>query len=191
MGRIVESLRIGVTVCALFLAGLACSPSLGGPTPPGPPIPVSTEAAGQLIELWQKAFENAQNGQVSVVMNEEQVTSYVALKLAEDPDSPIRDVQIYLRDDKLTLYGQATAGRITAPAQIVLGAATTADGQVAIALESADFGPVPVPQALLSEVSSGLNQLITGQLGVQTTGFNVTSIAIADGQMAVAGTVTP
>ena len=64
--------RIGMLIVLISLVGaaLACDLAVGGPTPPGSPIPVSTEAAGQLTEIWKTAIDNAQNGQVSVVINE-------------------------------------------------------------------------------------------------------------------------
>jgi hypothetical protein len=189
MGRIGLLLRITVVVVSLSLAGLACDTGLGGPTPPASPIPVSTEAAGELEALWEQALENAEDGVVHVTMTEAQVTSYVALKLAEEPDSPFEDVQIFLRDDKITMQAQAKAGSLSVPAQVVLGVTTDADGQLVVALEEADFGPMPVPQSLLENVSDGLNDLIAGQIGAGNERFTITSIAIADGQMAVTGTV--
>ena len=189
MVRISLLVRVTILVGSLSLAGLGCDAGLGGPTPPASPIPVSTEAAGELEALWEQALENAEDGVVHVTMTEEQVTSYVALKLAEEPDSPFENVQIFLRDGKITMQAQAQAGSLSVPAQVVLGVTTDAEGQLVIALEEADFGPMPVPQSLLEDVSDGLNDLIAGQLGTDVNGVTITSIAIADGQMAVSGTV--
>lgn len=173
----------------LSLAALACS--LGKtPSPPASPIPVSTEAAGELEDLWKSAIENAENGQVTVVMTEEQVTSYVALKLAEEPDAPFQDVQVFLRDGKMTLQGNATIRGLTAPAQVVLSVSTTSEGRLQIDIDEADFGPLPVPRSMLESLSDGLNELISGEIGPQATGVRITSVAIADGQMAISGTVS-
>jgi uncharacterized protein YpmS len=177
-------------ICALVAASLACSFTAGGPTPPASPIPVSTEAAGELEDLWQDAIENAENGEVSVVMTEAQVTSYAALKLAEDPETPFSDIQVFLRDGKMTLHGNAEIRGVKAPAQIVLDVTTTAEGRLQVDIEEADFGPLPVPNSLLETLSKGLNELMTGEMGPQTTGVKITGVTIADGQMAVTGTVT-
>lgn len=191
MKRAKMSVRVTVLAGSLSLAALACGTGLGGPTPPASPIPVSTEAAGELEALWEQALENAKSGdEVSVVMTEAQVTSYVALKLAEEPDSPFEDVQIFLRDGKITMQAKATAGSLSVPAQVMLGVTTNAEGQLVIAIEDADFGPMPVPNSLLEDMSDGLNDLIAGQAGTEVNGLNITSIVIADGQMAVTGTVS-
>jgi hypothetical protein len=183
------SIRVGVVIFGLALGGLACETGLGGPTPPASPIPVSTEAAGELEQLWEDAIENSQNGEVSIIMTEAQVTSYVALKLAEEPDSPFEDVQIFLRDGNIIMQATAKAGELSVPAQVVLGISTSTDGKPTITIEEADFGPMPVPESILEDISNGLNDLIAGELGGQASDFNLTSIAIADGQMAVTGTV--
>ena len=189
MKSIFSSLRIGVVVGGLVMASLACEMGLGGPTPPASPIAVSTEAAGELEQLWQDAIENSQNGEVSVVMTEAQVTSYVALKLAENPDSPFEDVQVFLRDGNIIMQAKAQAGEMSVPAQVVLGVTPNAESQPTITIEEADLGPLPLPDSILSDISDGLNDLIAGQLGGQASNFNITSITIADGQMAVSGTV--
>jgi uncharacterized protein YpmS len=177
-----------LVLALLGLSVLACS--LGStPTPPASPIPVSTEAAGQVEDLWQSAIENAQNGEVTVVMTEEQLTSYVAVRLAEQPDPPFDDVQVFLRDGKMTLFGNATLRGITAPAQVVLSVSTTAEGRLQVSIDEADFGPVPVPQSMLETLSDGLNEMMSGDLGPQATGVRITSVAIADGQMSLTGTV--
>src|SRR4051794_25865324 len=74
------------------------------PTAPASPIPVSSESAGQLEGAWSTAVASSNNGQITVVMTEQQLTSYAALKLTNDANAPIKDPQIYLRDGKMLLY---------------------------------------------------------------------------------------
>ncbi|MGH2524686.1 MAG: hypothetical protein ACRDH2_19440, partial [Anaerolineales bacterium] len=126
-----RSFRFWIMLCVISLgaASLACGlPGRGGPTPPASPIPVSTEAAGELLDVWKSAVENSSNGEVSVVVTEAQLTSYAAIKLAEQEDPPLRDPQIFLRDGKVQIYGTAKAGSLTAPAVIILSAVVTPEG---------------------------------------------------------------
>ena len=184
--------RIGMLMVLVSLVGavLACDLAVSGPTPPGSPIPVSTEAAGQLTEIWKTAFDNAQNGQVSVVITEAQITSFLALKLAEQPNPPLTDVQVFLRDGKVQIYGNAKAGNVSTTALAVLGVTITTEGQISFAVEKADFGPIPVPASLLESLSTGLNEAFTGKVGSFATGIKISSIGIADGNMAIIGAVT-
>ena len=175
---------------SLVGTSLACDLAVGGPTPPGSPIPVSTEAAGQLTEVWKSAIANAQNGQVSVIINETQITSFLALKLSQQQNPPLTDVQVYLRDGKVQIFGNAKAGSVSTTALVVLGVNVSAEGQISFAVEKADFGPVPVPKSLLETLSSSLNEAFTGKVGTFATGIKITSIGIADGNMAIIGAVT-
>ena len=179
-------------VAALALATLACSPSLGigAPTPPGSPVPVSTEAAGQLEGAWGTAVANTNKGLVTVVMTEEQLTSYAALKLTSDANSPIEDPQIYLRNGKLMLYGKVKTNNVTLPAALTLSVVPTAAGAVSVTIDAADVGPMPVPSALRDVLASNLNNLIAQNAGGSNTGFKVTDIVIADGKMTISGTLT-
>jgi hypothetical protein len=174
-------------VIALSLAALACTVG-GGPTPPASPIAVSTEAAGSLEESIANALENAENGEVTLVITQEQLTSYVALKLAEDPNTPISNVQVALQEGQMVLYGTAEVGGLQAPAIIRLDVATTAEGRLEVTVAEADFGPLPAPSGLMDTLSSAINETLSGDLGPQATGVRISAVSIADGQMIVTGT---
>ena len=183
--------KIGCLVLmALIGASLACNIAVGGPTPPASPIPVSTEAAGQLEEIWKQALENSGNGEISVTFTEAQLTSFAALKLAEQEEPPLRDIQVFLRDGKIQLYGTATAGSLSTTALVILKLNLTPEGLITLEVEEADFGPIPVPDSLLENVSKALDEALTGQLGSQATGFKITNAVIADGQMTLTGTIS-
>jgi hypothetical protein len=56
--------------------------------------------------------------------------------------------------------------------------------------ESADFGPLPVPTALLDTVSSTITEAFTGNIGSTATGLKIKGVTIADGQMTITATFT-
>jgi len=174
---------------ALSLAVLACSPSLGlgAPTPPASPIAVSSEAAGQVDGLWATAVAGSKNGQLTVVMTEAQLTSYAALKLTNDANSPITDPQIFLRNGKMVLYGKVKANNITLPAALTLSVVPSPTGAVSVTIDNADVGPMPVPSSLRDTLADNINQLIAQNAGAGNTGFKVTDVAIGDGQLTVTG----
>jgi hypothetical protein len=184
-------MRACMFVIALAVASLACDLTVGGPTPPASPIAVSTEAAGELANLWSVAATSVpQGGEVSVTLTETQLTSFVALRLQEQDDPPLKDIQVFLRDGKLQLYGTAEAGSIKTTALMVIVVSVTPEGTVRFTAEQADFGPLPVPSALLDSVSTTLNEAFTGKVGSTATGFKITNILIADGQMAITAIFT-
>lgn len=175
----------------LVLLSLACSMDLGGPTKPAEVIPVSTEAVESLKNSWKDAFAQAtqNNGQITLVFSEEQITSFVAFKLQEQPEPVFTDPQIYLRDGKIQVYGTVTTERFKGTVRVVMTAEVSEDGKPLVKVESADFGPLPVPTEMLDGISATVDEMLTGQFGTTATGFRLTSIAIADGLMVVIGAV--
>ena len=174
-------------VSVLLASSLACAMNVEGPTPPGSPIPISTDAAGQLASIWKKAAVNPDTGQVSVVVNETQLTSFLAYKLAEWKNAPLSNPQAYLRDNKIQIYGTAKAATVTTTVSVAFSTTVSADGALELQVASANFGPVPVPPDLLTRLSLMINEGLTGSLGEMATGFKITSVAILDGQMTIAG----
>ncbi len=187
-----RSRAIWAAVVALGLAVLACGPSLGlgAPTPPASPIPVSSEAASQLEGAWGTAVAKSDNGQVTVVMTEVQLTSYAALKLTSDANTPITDPQIYLRNGKLILYGKVKTNNMTLPAALTISVVPTAAGAVSVTIDNANIGPLPIPSSLRDTLAANINDLIAQNAGAGNTGFKITDVSIADGKMTVSGTLS-
>jgi len=180
---------IAVVLCALLTASLACAVSVEGPTPPGSPIPVSTEAAGQLDELWKNAVANPTDGKVSIVVTETQLTSFVAAQLATAKDTVISNPQVYLRDNKIQIYGTAKAGDITTTVSAAFSTTVTDKGTLEFQVASANFGPVTLPNDLLARLSIMLNDALTGSLTDMAIGVKLDNVAIGDGQMTITGSL--
>ena len=180
------SLLMGFT--ALALAILACSMNIGGPVYPTPGIPVSTEAVGELQSSLETAVaEGAVSGQITVIITEPQLTSYLYYKLQSQPQRLIENPQVYLRDGQLQVYGTVSRGYFQATSGIILKAGVDDQGQLMIELISADFGPLPVPDGLLEIITATIQEAYTGALGPVATGFRLQSITIADGTMTIIG----
>jgi hypothetical protein len=188
----IRSRKLWITVLALVVASLACS--FGSPkatsTPHPTPIPVSSKAAGELQDVWATAVAGSKDGQVSVVMTEEQLTSAIAINLAQNTDSPIQDPQVILRDGKMTITANATVQGVKAPVEIITSAAPDKDGALKLSIDEAKFGVLPMPAVLLDSISATINELVSGQFGPQVTGVKITTVAIADGKMVLTGTST-
>ena len=180
------SLFAGLSV--LLMAVLACTFNIGGPAYPDQHIPVSTEAAGELQANLQTAVAaGAESGQVTLVVTEPQLTSYLAAQLQTQAQPLFTDPQVYLRNGQIQIYGTATQGYFQANIQIVVTAGVDPQGQVVIDIATADFGPMPVPAGLKETVTSAIKEAYTGAIGPAATGFRLESITIANGTMSIAG----
>jgi hypothetical protein len=186
-----KSIRIYfLSIVALAAAALACQINIGGPETPEATVPVSTEAVDSLGDLWDTAITGAEeSGQVTLVVNESQLTSLLALRLQEEEEPFLRDPQVFLRDGQVQIYGTANQGNLVASVRIILTVEVDPDGAPRLILESADFGPWPIPEGLLTGLSAMVDEAFTGNFGPAATGFRLESIAISGGLMALTGRI--
>jgi hypothetical protein len=180
------SLLTGLSV--LLMAVVACTINIGGPAYPDQYIPVSTEAAGALQSGWQTAVAaGAESGQVSLVVTESQLTSYLAEQLQTQAQPLFTNPQVYLRNGQIQIYGTATQGYFQANILIVVTAEVDAQGKILIDVSTANFGPMPVPVGLKDTVTATIQEAYTGAIGPAAIGFRLESITIANGTMTITG----
>ncbi len=174
----------------LVFSILACSINVGGPAYPAQAIPVSTQAVGELDQSIQTSVAGgALSGTVTLVITQEQMTSYLAFKLASQSNPILYDPQVLLQDGQIQIFGTARKGMFTATVKVVLTAGVDAQGHLQIELTSADFGPLPVPTRLKEAITAFIQEAYTGSLGPVATGFRIESIEVASGAMTITGKI--
>jgi hypothetical protein len=182
--------KISIFIGCLILISsiMACTLNIGGPDYPASSIPVSTEAAGELRTSLETAVaEGVASGQITLTFSETQLTSYLDYKFRSQSQLFFTDLQVYLRDGEIQIYGTTRQGYFEATDRIILSATVDEQDQIKIELVSADIGPLPIPDDLKDMVSSTIQEAFTGALGPVATGFRLLSITIADGTMTVVG----
>jgi hypothetical protein len=173
---------------AMLMAVLACTINIGGPAYPDQHIPVSTAALGELQSAVQTAAAaGAESGQVTLLITEPQLTSYLAYQLQTQAQPLFTDPQVYLRDSQIQIYGTVTQGYFQASIEVVVTAGVDPQGQIMIDVTTADFGPLPVPAGLKDTVTAAIQEAYTGSIGPAAIGFRLESITVADGTMTIVG----
>lgn len=138
--------------------------------------------------MWESAVLNAAtSGRVTVILTEAQVTSYLALRLEAQEDPLLDDPQIYFRDGTIQIHGHTHQGVLAADVLITVAPVLEPDGAVSFDVSSADFGPLPAPEALRQSVSSMLTEAFTSPLGSLATGFRITTLVVDGGEAALVG----
>jgi uncharacterized protein YpmS len=133
------------------------------------------------------AVAGAGDGTVTLEITEAQLTSYIALRAPNQTDVTLSDLQIYLRDQRMQLFGAVNASGISAAAALIMRVTVTENGALRLMIESADFGAIPVPDAVLQQISSNFNQTLNEQLGASGGVFHVSTVSIADGVLTITG----
>lgn len=182
--------RISLLLLILFIFVPACTIFVGGPNYSDAPIAVSAEAVASLEnEIKAAVSAGAINGEVTILMSEVQLTSYLASKLTTNTTPMFTDPQVYLRDGQMRIYGKTRQGYFAANIGIVLTIGPDENGNPELQLTSADFGPFPLPDGLNKAITAIIEEAYTGALGPVATGFRITAIAIADGLMMINGKI--
>lgn len=174
----------------MLFATLACTMFVGGPEYPEGAIPVSTEAVESLkAQIEAAMLAGAQSGTITLQITEEQITSYIASRLAAQEKPVLQDPQVYLRDGQMQLYGKLERGYFIANVLVALNVGVDEQGQPKIEIASADFGPLPAPEGVRESLTALITEAYTGSLGPVATGFRIESISIANSLMTVTGRI--
>jgi len=173
-----------------MLSTLACSIFVGGPDYPEQTIPVSAEAVQNLKTQIEAAVQaGAQSGVITLQITEEQITSYLAFRMAAQKNPAFHDPQVFLRDEQMQIYGKVERGYFNANVLVVLTVGIDELGQPKIEISTADFGPFPAPEGLRDSLAALVAEAYTGSLGPIATGFRLENISIANGLMTVTGRI--
>ncbi|MDO8755687.1 MAG: hypothetical protein Q7J80_17470 [Anaerolineales bacterium] len=156
----------------------------GAPERPGAEI-VTSDKTGLEAKI---ALENAlpQPGSLSsVTITEQQITSWLALEMKNSPDLPLRDVQIYLRDGKIQVWGMVNGKENSTSALIVGMLKIDNDKQPYFEIESLQIGQQVIPSILLSQAATWLNQLLAEEINKETPGLQIMNINISNGLITI------
>lgn len=182
--------RIVAPIILLILGSLACNlPGRAVVTPTSlPTIPVSTEA----VESFQKTIESAKeafnnNQTVEITLTEAQLTSMAAVELNSDPEIPLSDPQIYLRDGQVTLIASLTQNQISIPLEVNLELGTDGQGNPVYRIVKGQLGPLPIPENIMNRLTSYLDQIIANKTLIDNRQVFVESITIGDGSLTLRG----
>lgn len=182
--------RIILVVGILMLSSLACnllnriSDSSIEPTP----ITVTNESANNLRKDLSTAVERLKDGEkVTLVIDEAELTSLVAVELSKQSDPILYEPQIYLREGGVQIIGKVLQGGFMVPAQLDLILTTNSAGQPQINIKSAKIGPLELPDSMLVELTSQVDSALMHNVRPRIKDIFVESILIADGLMTITG----
>jgi len=172
----------------IILATIACQLQLGGPSAPEVPAIDPPDSAQALDQAWDSALEAAeQSGEVQFIVNESQLNAFLGQRLEAGAAPFLIQPEVYLRQGQIQIYGVTTQAGVEARVHLAIVPILDSDGRLGFEVASAEFGPLPAPDALKEAISKVLSEALTGTFASFATGVQVTSIAISDGQMAIVG----
>jgi len=175
-------------ITVLMAANLACLVSVGAPVSPTPtsrPIPISTEAVQGFVQSMEQPTINPTTGSVTMLLTEEQITSYVAYQLQQDPNPVIRNPQIYLDNGQISIQGQITTDVMTGDGTLTAKINIDENGNPKVEILTAQFGTFPIPTALLGSISSLVDHYLNDYISQSNADYKVQSLSIANHVMTI------
>jgi hypothetical protein len=181
-------INITAIIAALILSTLACQFSVGGPDPPGHPIPTSIDAANNVTHTWQMAINAAVvSGKIFILFDEVQLTTFLAKRLEASEKPVLLEPMVYLRQNSIQIFGVYENGPFLANVLLAITPIINEEGEISFELTTAEFGPIPVPETLKDTISAILTESFTGTFGPLATGIRITTLAIDEGEIAIVG----
>lgn len=158
----------------------------GAPERPGAEIIASDQAGMEAMTAFQKAIPQP-GALTSATISEQQITSWLALEMKNNPDLPLSNIQVYLRDGKIQVWGIVNGSTDSTSALIVGTVNIDGNQQPYFEIESMQIGQQVVPDVMLSQVESWLNQLIAEQINAQVPGLELMNVNVTNGLITVSG----
>ena len=167
----------------LVILSLACQLS-GGPTPPRV-VTTSPQEAKTAESNIQKARPDPKTGKIELTITEAQLTSYITYNLQREYASILKDPVIVIEPGKLDLYGTILGDSFTANGRISLKITINPRGEPSVEILEANFGPIPVPAGLLSNLTKAVNQSLLDAVSQNNSGYVLENITLTTGEAKV------
>jgi hypothetical protein len=123
----------------------------------------------------------------TVILTEQQITSWLAMEMRNSPDLPLKNVQIYLRDGQIQVWGMVEGKENSTSALITGKINLDTNGTPSFEVESLQIGQQVIPELLLSQAEAWLNELISEKIDEKVPGLRVMNINISSGLITISG----
>ena len=158
----------------------------GAPERPGSEIMVSEQAGVQAKTVIENALP--QPGSLSsITITEQQVTSWLAMEMQASPDLPLSDVQVFLRNGQVQIWGIVNGSEDSTSALVVGEINIDGNQKPYLEISSMQIGTQVVPDFLLGQMETWVNQLLVESINEQLPGLELMNVNVVNGLITVSG----
>lgn len=143
----------------------------------------------QAVEKLLANVEN-QNGAFAFTITEEELTSYLTLKLFEAQDNlSVENIHTSLVDNQIKITGDffVSAVGLKIPTELIITAKTDVEGNLFFNLESVNMGALAVSDVLEQQISKAVNEVLTNNLSNQLIGTTIDTVYIDNNMLTISG----
>lgn len=183
-----RQIRLFLVLLVLLAAGIACSAPVSSPKLPPTAVPMTTEQVKQLEEQIQSTLSNpAPSGEVTLTITQDQLNSFLSAQMKSQQDQTITDPSVVLTNGHIEVYGKVSQSGLSAVAKIVLQPRIDEQGNIKLDVVSINLGPLPVPDAMKSQVQDMADNMLMNYINANNGQFKVKSITVNEGSLSVTG----
>jgi hypothetical protein len=171
----------------LLLAVLACGPCgwLTEPEPrqPDRPLQITEDAALTFEEKLLGSWEAQREDQFLLQFTDDELTSYLNLKLQDTDLVPISEPRVWLTRGKIYVSGRLNMPQLPLSGQaVIVTSARVVDERIQMTIDQATIGRVPIPRAVLRSLEDTVN----GALSQAQMDVRVLQLELLEGEAIVA-----
>ncbi|MBI2332942.1 MAG: hypothetical protein HYU84_12430 [Chloroflexi bacterium] len=159
----------------------------GAPERPGDKIITSDTAGIEARSMLENSLPQP-GTMTTVTITERQLTSWIAMEMKNNPDLPLNEVQVYLRDGTVQIWGMVNGSDNSTSALVVGELAIDANKYPYFKIESMQIGQQVVPGMFISQMEAWLNQALSAGIESQASGLELVSLKVTSGLITVSGT---
>lgn len=158
----------------------------GAPERPGSEIIVSEQAGLEAKAIIENSLP--QPGSLkSITITEQQITSWLAMEMRETPDLPLSNVQVFLRNGKVQIWGMVSGDEKSTSALVVGEIKINSNQQPYFEVESMQIGQQVVPNFLLGQMEKWVNEILIESINEQLPGLRLMNVNVVNGLITVSG----
>lgn len=177
-----------IIIFVLVLSSLACNLSFGRNAAPGPLNPLVSEDVESSVEASEDPFQEGEPGEIiKLEVSETQLTDLLSVELATLVGDQITNLQVYLRDGQIQIFGDLNSQGISAPVEVIIEVSVDPAGRPNLEVISSSIGPFPVPGDLVSEVELLMNDAFQEKIQSMAPNLHIENIVIENGKMTIRG----
>lgn len=177
-----------ILILFVALISLACNLGLRSNSEPTPQVDHSTPSPGNRGEMNYESDESGKaNGRVELTFDESEVTDLVASELENVEETSISDIQVFLRDGQVQVFGSIQLQGIRANSRIFLDPQVTRQGEPRFVIVSAYYSLIPIPENIVSNIQAGIDEIFSNHLEPLMMDVTIESISVSEGLLTITG----
>lgn len=159
----------------------------GAPERPGDKILTSDSAGLEAKSMLENSLPPP-GTMTTVTITEQQLTSWIAMELKNNPDLPLNEIQVYLRDSTVQIWGMVNGSEESTSALVVGELTVGANKYPYFKIVSMQIGQQVIPGLFVSQMEAWLNQALSEAINQHAPGLSLVSLKVTSGLITVSGT---